>query len=196
MAIEAAFAILSQQLDRLQEEIRDLQLNLTDYYPLKNCRPIANGEPEWELAPPPVVSLADKTSDMGGAIEEALSSGREAGLAIRHPRRLVETQLALITIQHCLNRTLTIFLAEVAPYDTVQTLVEMGRELGGSWPQWTDVVKVAINTCGTRLEEAFRALAECWEELVEKFSADSASMYATNIGQQITTRESIESTNP
>src|SRR5258705_10207977 len=160
MAIEAAFAYLRQQLQSMQEEIRELQLNLTDYYPLEGLLSAAAADPKRELAPPPVVSLADKVSDMEGAIEEALSSVQEGGLAVRPPRKLAEAQAALIAIQRCLNRTLTTFLTEVAAYAAVQTLIEMGRELGGSWPQWTDIVKAAINGCAARLEETFRALAE------------------------------------
>jgi hypothetical protein len=187
MGLETAFELLSQQLGLLKEAVDELQLNLSgDYYPESRSPKKTDGDSGREQAPLPVQQLADKVSELEGAVEEARHAASNAERAGRYPRNLEEAQLALIVIQRCLNKTLKTFLFEVAAYDTIQTLVRMGRRQGGTWPQWILLLKTVIECCGAPLHGSVHALSACWEELAEKLSAKAISLQATNIGQQIT----------
>jgi len=190
MAIEMAFESLQGHLEKLKDELGELRVNAEDFYPPGSGRHRRNGHSTAE-APPPVVALADKAADLEGEIEEALQAAKKATRAVRHPRNLVEAQIAMTSIQRSLNRVLRQHLAEVAAYDFMQTLMQMGRELGDAWPKWTQLIKSVINDCRDLLVAAFQALAECWQELADKLATNSVSVQATAIGQQITVRETM-----
>ena len=188
MAIETAFETLRRQLEKLKEELGELRVNAEDFYPTLQGQERKNGHKAGQ-APPPVVSLADKAADLEGEMEGAVRAARKAARAVRHPRNLLEAQREIVCVQQCLNRVLRRQLADVAGYDPVRTLVQMGRELGGAWPKWADLIKAVIDSCRDRLAEAFEALGECWQELAEKLAANSVLVQSTNIGQQITGAE-------
>jgi hypothetical protein len=188
MGLETAFQFLCQQLGLLKEAVDELQLNLSgDYYPESQSPNKTDGDSRREQAPLPVQQLADKVSELEGAVEEARHAASSAERAGRHPRNLEEAQLALIVIQRCLNKILKTFFFEVTAYDTIQILVRMGRRQGGKWPQWISLLKTVIEGCSVPLYGSVHAASLCWEELTEKLSAKAISLQATNIGQQITT---------
>lgn len=193
MALEAAFECLNDQLRLLKEAVDELQLNVSgDYHPESSSRRRINAAIAREQAPLPVESLADKVSELEGIIEEARLSVASACQAVRHPRNLEGAQIALIGIQRCLNSFLKTFLFEVAAYDTIETLVRMGRRQGGKWPQWISLLKTVIEACFEPLHGSVLAISVCWEELTEKLNAIAISLKTTNVAQLITTREHPE----
>jgi hypothetical protein len=186
MALEPAFQILGKQLGLLKEAVDELQLNLNgDYYPESRFQPLIDGHAAREPAPLPVQQLADRVSELQGAVEEAQNAAVSAERTVQYPRNLAETRLALIAIQRCLNGALKTYLEEVSTYQAAQTLILMGRRKGGKWPEWVKLLKTVIEACRVPLHEAFRAVSECWEELTDKLSANSVLVQTTNIGQQI-----------
>jgi hypothetical protein len=193
MAIERAFQLLCEQLRLLKEAVDELYLNVSgDYHPESPSQQRVDGDPGREQAPLPVQQLADAVSELQGAIEEAQHAAARAERAVRHPWRLLETHLALIVIQRCMNGVLKILLEHVSAYGTMQTLIVMGRRKGGKWPEWVALVKTVIEACRAPLYETFQAISECWQELADKLSAKAISFQTTNIGQQIATRETQE----
>ena len=187
MSLEAAFDCLSDQLRLLKDAVSELQLNVSGgYHPESPSRKASDGTSRREESPLPLERLADSVAELEGTVEHARHAASRAGKAVHYPRNLVEAQLGLIVIHRCLNSALKTFLVEVAAYDAVQTLVRMGRQKGGEWPEWVSLLKNVIEACAAPLHKAFQALGGCWEELAEKLSATSASVQATNIGQQIT----------
>jgi len=193
MAIETTFEALQRQLEQLKAEFSELRVNAEDFYPASGACQSQNGHKSDE-PPPPVVSLADKAADLEGEAQEGLLAANKGAQAVRHPRNLVEALMALGTVQRSLNKILRQYLVEVAAYDALQTLVQMGRELGDGWPRWSELIKAVINDCRDHLVQAFQALAACWLELADKSAANSVSVQATNIGQQITMRENMNPT--
>jgi hypothetical protein len=192
MAIETAFETLQRRLETLKEELGELRVNAEDFFPPGRAHQGKNGHKTGQ-APPPVVELADRAADLEGEIEEALQAARKATRAVRHPRNLIEAQRAMTRIHQSLNHVLRRQFVEVAAYEPLQTLVQMARELGESWPKWTELIKSVINGCRDRLLESLEALAECWQELAEKLAANSVLIQSTNIGQQIAAPESLAS---
>jgi hypothetical protein len=194
VAIETAFEELQRALEDLKGEMEELRVNAADFYPETRGGRRKNGHKTEEAPPPPVVSLADQATDLEGELEEGLQASRKACQAVRHPRNLAEAQIALDAVQRTLNRILRQLLMEVASYDTLQTLFQMGRQRGQGWPAWSAVIKSVIDICQERTLAAFEALAECWQELADKLATNSISVQATNIGQQITAPERLAST--
>jgi hypothetical protein len=193
MALEAAFQFLYDQLRLLKEAVDELQLNVSgDYYPESRSRKQPDGDSARDQTPLPLEWLADKTAELEGAVEEAQHAAAVGVKAVRYPQNLMETQIALIAIQRCLNGALKTFYNEVAAYDTIQTLIQMGSRKGGKWPEWITLVKTVIEACRGPLHEAFQALGECWQELAEKIGTNFVSVQATNIGQQIRMRQNPE----
>jgi hypothetical protein len=184
MGIESAFETMQRRLEDLKGELSELRVNAEDFYPIAQHR-MRRGELRPEEAPPPVVALADAAADLEGDVEEALKAAREAVLAVRQPRDLTEAQRATCAIQRGLDRVLRRQLVEVAAYDPLHTLVQMGDELGDSWPKWAELVRSVVSKCIEHLVEAFHALAECWQELADKLASNLVSIQSTNIGQQI-----------
>jgi hypothetical protein len=190
MAIERAFQLLCEQLRLLKEAVDELHLNVSgDYHPESPSQQRVDGDPGREQAPLPVQQLADAVSELQGAIEEAQHAAARAERAVRHPRNLVETQLALIVIQRCMNGALKTFLEDVSAYEAIQKLIAMGRRKGGKWPEWIALVGTIVEACRVPLYETFQALSECWQELTDRLSAKSISLQTTNVGQQIMPRE-------
>src|ERR1700738_4265200 len=137
MAIERAFQLLCEQLRLLKEAVDELHLNVSgDYHPESPSQQRVDGDPGREQEPLPVQQLADAVSELQGAIEEAQHAAARAERAVRHPRNLVETQLALIVIQRCMNGALKTFLEDVSAYEAIQKLIAIGRRKGGKWPEW------------------------------------------------------------
>jgi hypothetical protein len=194
MAIEAAFEALQRALDDLQGELEELRVNAADFYPETRGPRHKDGDKSKEAPPPPVLSLADKATDLEGELVEGLQAGRKACQAVRHPRNLPEAQVALASVQRTLNRILRQLVIDVASYDTLQTLFHIGRQRGHGWSEWARVIKSVTSNSQQRTADAFEALAECWQELADKLAANSISVQSTNIGQQITARERVVST--
>jgi hypothetical protein len=195
MAIDRAFQLLCERLSLLKEAVDELQLNVSgDYYPQNSTDQPIDGDAVREQPPLPVQQLADAVSELQGALEEAQHAAAGAQQAVRYPRRLLDTQLALIVIQRCMNAVLKIFFQDVNAYASIQRLIAMGRRKGGKWPQWVALVKTVIETCQSPLYETFQALFECWQELTDKMSAKGVSLQTTNIGQQIGIHKNQETT--
>jgi hypothetical protein len=192
MAIETAFENLQRRLEKLKEEVGELRVNAEDFYPPSQTGQGKNGHAVGQ-PPPPVVALADRATDLEGEIEAALQATKKAVRAVRHPRNLPEVQRAMTAIQQSLNRALRQQLVEVAAFAPVQSLMQMAREKGDGWPKWTELIKSVMDGCRDHLLQAFEALAECWQELAEKLSANSVLIQSTNIGQHITAPEPLPS---
>jgi len=78
-----------------------------------------------------------------------------------------------------------VFTANLVSYDRVSDLTTFGAERRGEWPSWVTSVKQGIDHCRFPLEEAGKALSECWQEIAERAGSTSISVQTTNIGQKI-----------
>jgi hypothetical protein len=67
----------------------------------------------------------------------------------------------------------------------MEDLTSFGSERRGEWSSWVTSVKQGIGHCRQPVEDAGKALAECWQEIAERVGMTSVSVRTTNIGQQI-----------
>ena len=88
-----------------------------------------------------------------------------------------------------MNRFAALYSGQLVAHDPVSELLEMGRERGREWREWSHEVKTAIVRSTAPARETADALVECWSELAERLARGGLSVQSTNIGQQITLRE-------
>jgi hypothetical protein len=136
-----------------------------------------------------VDQLDNLVTDLSGTLEEADARAARAiqGNQLNGPPD--QTRIALREIHGLINRFTALYASELAAHDPVEQLLEMGRERGREWRDWSQVVKTAIERCTAPMKAAASTILECWSELAERTARNSVSVQATNIGQQITMRE-------
>jgi hypothetical protein len=175
MSLEAALESLRRTLGGLQESVSALQVTITEDKPARGGAVLVD-------------QLDNLVTDMSGMLEEADHRAAEA-LQTSKPGPLDQTQSALGDVHRLINRFTALYTGELAAHDQIAQLLEMGRERGREWREWSQVVKTAIERCAAPMKRAAEALAECWSELAGRLARNSVSVQATNIGQQITLRE-------
>jgi predicted secreted protein len=82
------------------------------------------------------------------------------------------------------------FSNELVSYEKLKNLASLGADRGGEWKAWAGSMKDAIEQGRQPIEETSRALAACWQELVERSGTTSISV--TNTGQKIIARRMNE----
>jgi hypothetical protein len=180
MSMEAAFESLRRALAGLQEAVSALQVTITEDKPARGAAVLVD-------------QLDNLVTDMSGMLEEA--DDRAEALRTDKPNGpLHETQRTLRDIHGLINRFAALYAGELAAHDQIAQLLEMGRERGREWREWSLVVKTAIERCAAPMKTVAEALVECWGELAGQLERNSISVQATNIGQQITFREELTGT--
>ena len=109
----------------------------------------------------------------------------QAERAVGHPPDVDSARHALAACQERFQRIEQVFAAQLVSYEQVNDLTSFGKERRGEWPSWVTSVKQGIEHCRHPLEEAGKALAECWQEIAERAGMTSISVRTTSIGQKI-----------
>ena len=176
MSLEAALALLRRELARLSEAVSELRVTVTEDQPARGGVVLVD-------------RLDNVVTDLSSALEEADARAAQA-LEISQPNGPLEhARAALRDIHGLLNQFTASYVTELAAHDHIAQLLEMGRERGREWREWSQEVTTAIERCALPMKAVAGALVECWSELAERLARNSVSVQATNIGQQITVRE-------
>ncbi len=176
MSLEATFESLRRELARLQEAVSALHVTVTEDKPARGAAVLVD-------------QLDNLVTELSSALEEADAHAARAIQGSQPNGPLDQTRIALREIHRLINRFTASYAGELAAHDPVAQLLEMGRERGREWRDWSQVVRKAIEFCARPTQAVAGALLECWSELAERLARNSVSVQATNIGQQITMRE-------
>lgn len=176
MGLETTLASLRHQLARLQEAVSALHVTVTEDKPVAGAVVLVD-------------QLDNLVTDLSGMLEEADARAAQAIQSSQANGLPDQTRVALREIHGLINRFITVYAGELAAHDPLEQLLEMGRERGREWRDWSQVVKTAIERCAAPMKAAAGAIMECWSELAERLARSSVSVLANNIGQQITLRE-------
>jgi hypothetical protein len=176
MGLEAAFESLRRTLGGLQESFSALQVTITEDKPARGAAVLVD-------------QLDNLVTDMSGTLEEADIRIAEALQTSKPNGPLNLTHSVLGDVHGLINRFTSLYTDELAAHDHIAQLLEMGRERGREWREWSQMVKTAIERCAAPLKATAGALLECWSELVDRLARNSVSIQATNIGRQIILRE-------
>jgi hypothetical protein len=176
MSLEATFESLRRDLARWQEAVSALHVTVTEDKPARGAAVLVD-------------RLDNLVTDLSSTLEEADALAAQAiqGNQLNGP--LDQERTVLREIHQLINRFTALYVNELAAHDAIAQLLEMGRERGREWREWSQEVKTAIERCAAPMKSAAGALLECWSELAERLARNSVSVQATNIGQQITVRE-------
>jgi len=176
MSLEATFDSLRSDLARLQDAVSALLVTVTEDKPARGAVVLVD-------------RLDNLVTELSSILEEADARAVQALQGSQPNGRLEESRAALRDIHELLNRFTSRYAGELATYDHIAQLLEMGGERGREWRQWSQVVKTAIERCAAPMRVVAEATLDCWSELAERLARNSVSVQATNIGQQITLRD-------
>lgn len=172
MALEKTFQGLNTQLKNLREALSELRVSIEDRPPDQDVLLIDR--------------LSDAVEDLFGWAAEAGTESAEGVKAVGHPLDLDRARRALVNAQQRFNRLMQHFTAELSDYERIDCLIGLGRERGGEWQDWVDLVKESIDRCQQSLYDVSEAFFQCWQEIAERVGTMSVSVQSTNIGQHIT----------
>ena len=176
MSRQATLESLRRELAALQEAVSALHVTVTEDRPARGAAVLVD-------------QLDNLVTDLSGTLEEADACAAVALQAIQPNGALDNERAAAHDIHRLLNRFAAQYAGELATHDRIAQLLEMGRERGRGWHEWSQVVKTAIERCALPLKAAADAMLACWSELADHLARNSVSVQATNIGQQITVRD-------
>jgi hypothetical protein len=175
MALEATFRTLSVQFRGLCDILNAVLLTVGDKPPDRGA------------------ALADELEntvlDMLGLAEDARSAAREAEKSVGPPKNTDRARRALAKCQDRFHRLEQKFSNRLVSYEKLKDLASLGRERGNEWKHWAASMKDAIEQVRQPIEESSKALAACWQELVEHSGTTSISV--TNTGQRIVTNSPL-----
>jgi len=153
VALEAAFRDLSVRLHHLHDALNALQVKLGDK-PIDDEPALADG-------------LETAVLDILGLAEDARTAARVAEKAVASPMDMDRARRALAKCQENFHRVEQQFSNGLVSYEKLNNLASLGSERGGEWKPWAGSMKDAIEQGRQPLEETSKALAACWQELVE-----------------------------
>jgi hypothetical protein len=174
VALEATFRGLSFCMNHIHDALNEIQVTLGDKPP----------DDEAALAD----GLETTVLDMMGTLHEARRTAFNARKALSHPPDLDRARRALSLCQDRFHRIEKQFASELVSYEKLKELARLGNERR-MWLPWASTVKQGIEQCRQPLEQTSKALAACWQELVEHSGTTSISV--TNTGQRIVANGSL-----
>jgi hypothetical protein len=169
MALEATFRALFIQTRKLCDTLNAVLLTVGDQ-PQNRGAMLAD-------------ELENSVLDILGLAEDARSAARIAEKAVAHPMDLERARRALAKCQESFHRVEEQYAIELVSYEKLANLTTLGSDRGGEWKPWAGSMKDAIEQGRQPLAEASKALAACWQELVERSGGTSISVM--NTGQKI-----------
>ncbi len=176
MSLEATLVSLRRELARLSEAVSELRVTVTEDQPARGGVVLVD-------------QLDNLVTELSSALEEADALATAAQQISQPNGTLENVRTVLRDIHRLLNHFTASYVSELATHDRIAQLLEMGRERGREWREWSLEVKTAIERCTVPLKAVAGALVECWSEMAERLARNSVSVQATNIGQQITLRD-------
>lgn len=149
MPIERTFEDLSTQFRRLQDTLHAVLITVVEDRPLKGDAALVD-------------QLEDCILDQMGLLDEGLKAAQLALKAVAHPTDLDQARLALTTCQERFHGIERLFSADLVSYEKLKDLASLGAR-GGEWSLWANSVKQGIEQCRQPLDDASKALADCWQ---------------------------------
>ncbi len=171
MALEKTFRDLSVCLHHLHDALNALQVTLGDKPP----------DDESALAD----GVETVVLDLMGTLHEARKAALNGKKAVGRPVDLDRARRALTSCQERFHRIEQQFASDLVSYEKLKELARLGKQRR-PWLAWSRTAKQGIDQCRPPLEQTSKALAACWQELVEHSGTTSISV--TNTGQRIIAR--------
>lgn len=170
MALETTFRSLTVCVHRLHDALSVLEVTLGDK-PANDEAAVADGVETVVL-------------DILGNLHDARQSAINARNAVGHPVDLDRARRSLMRCQECFHHIELRFASGLVSYEQLNELARLGSTRK-QWQPWSSTVRQGIEQCQPHLHKASKALAACWQELVEHSGQTSISIRTENLGQKI-----------
>lgn len=170
MALEPTFRKLATCLHHLHDALNMLEVTFGDK-PANDESAVADGVESVVL-------------DILGTLHEARQAATNARNAVGHPVDLDKARRALMRCQDRFHHIEQRFASELVSYEQLKELARLGS-MRKQWQPWSSTVRQGIEECQPHLHTSSKALAACWQELVEHSSQTSISIRTENLGQKI-----------
>ena len=122
--------------------------------------------------------------DLMGMLHDMRRTATLARRRVGHPVDLDGARQALTLCHERFHRMERNFSGRLMSYHELRGLARLATR-GGEWPSWADRTKKDIEQCRPLLQEISKALAACWQELVEHSGKTSISIRTENLGQKV-----------
>ena len=165
MALESTFQHLVQQLARWHEALEALHFTVTEDRPATDD-----------------VALADcyenAVTDALGSLQEALAHARHAAQSVATPGQIDRVRRSLYRIHTCVNETAHRCAVDLARWERLRELNQLGRRRGPEWSSWAQTIHHSLDNLPDMLHETQQAVATCWQELTEHMPHAPAAVEA------------------
>jgi hypothetical protein len=171
VALENTFRHLTHQLRGLRDNIAAVQVTAREDMPAIG-RVMA------------VDAFSDAVDEALGWIEESLASALQAQSAVGNPPDLQAARLSLVPCHERFHRFEQKFFLEVVSYGRLRDLMIFTKCRGGEWVPWVRSIRLGLDQCAPPVDEAGKALLDCWQELAERVCGSSISVQ-NNLGRLV-----------
>jgi hypothetical protein len=176
MGLEATLESLRRELARLHDVVSALRVTVMEDRPARGSVVLVD-------------QLDNLVTELFSSLEEADARIAQALQNVQPNGPLDNVRVSLRDVHELINGFTAKYAGELATHERIAQLLEMGRERGREWREWSQEVKTAVERCVTPLKALAAALVVCWSDLADRLARSSVSVQATNIGQQIALRE-------
>jgi hypothetical protein len=132
--------------------------------------------------------IGDRIELLGGWLEEALTSAREANGPGSSITSVEASRGALFAAHESFNRVSREFTSELGTYSLAEDLAGLVHSPSNEWAGWAKTVVIGLERCRNLLNDVNDHLLECWEGLAQQSSCLSAPVNATSVGQKTSVR--------
>lgn len=143
---------LQHALAQLQETVATLHLTVDQDQPTEGATVLVD-------------QLDHGIIDVASLLEEAASNAQLVRASHLSPLTRHHARHALRRAHLAVHQAGEIWHRQIASHDRMATLLQMGRERGRQWRDWTEVVKLTIESCREAFIPVALHLAESWFEL-------------------------------
>ncbi|MEY3275229.1 MAG: hypothetical protein RL153_494 [Verrucomicrobiota bacterium] len=171
MSLENAFQTLRRAMARLLETVSALHVAVAEDKPTRGDVIL-------------VEQLDGLATDVSGAFEEADAHVVRALRASQQNSPLQPIRAELRDAHAAILRGAGVVTSRLSAHDPMAQLLQMGRERGREWREWSQEVKTLVDRCAALLPDVTAALMECWNELADRMARFSMSVQSSSIGQQ------------
>jgi hypothetical protein len=169
----------------LEVVFRDLQLRLQNVETAMNLlQTTVEDRPPDDYEPAVAEHVERIVLSMMGVLHEMRRTASLARRRVGRPPDLDGARQALVNCQEQFHKFEQEYSSSLGSYEQLKQLARLGPRRG-EWPSWGNRTKQDIEQCREPLQDTSKALAACWQELVEHSGKTSISIRTDNLGQKI-----------
>lgn len=155
MTLENSYQQLVEQLDSTRVALEELRLLSLEDHPQAGASAV-------------IGDLGDESAVLIGLLNEALDSALAGQRQLALGDDIGAVMLELVACQAKFSLGGYTLQNGLRSYRKLRKLRRVGLENQGEWLEWTRCIHKEVDRCQQRMQEADRALLQCWQEFAER----------------------------